>query len=184
QVDCSQYPNTTNEEGRQVMACPKIANPICGSDGITYSNECMLCAYNLEYGANISKDYDGKCKEGVPVDCSRYPNTTDEDGKEGVLCDKEARSPVCGTDGVTYDNECQLCAHNVPSAIASVISFTWDFFLFLQIDCSEYPRPACTLELLPLCGSDNRTYSNKCDFCNAVAYVQAQITLMLSVVSC
>ena len=47
QVDCSTYPNTTNEEGKEVLVCTKILSPICGTDGVTYSNECLLCAYNM-----------------------------------------------------------------------------------------------------------------------------------------
>ncbi|NXJ66488.1 IOVO protein, partial [Rostratula benghalensis] len=184
QVDCSTFPNTTNEEGKEVLSCPKSLSHICGSDGVTYGNECWLCAYNIEYGTNVSKDYDGECKE-FPVDCSRYPNVTNEEGKVGLLCDKHL-SVVCGTDGVTYENECMLCAHNLtaavargssPSAIASFISFTLDIYFFLQIDCSDYPRPACGFEYLPLCGSDSKTYSNKCNFCNAVVDSNGTLTL-------
>ncbi|KAH0629892.1 hypothetical protein JD844_012360 [Phrynosoma platyrhinos] len=47
-----------------------------------------------------------------------------------------------------------------------------------QIDCRGYPRDICTLELKPHCGSDGRTYDNKCLFCNAV--VRSRGTLKLS----
>ncbi|NWH70781.1 IOVO protein, partial [Piaya cayana] len=169
QVDCSAYPNTTNEEGKVALACTLIFSPICGTDGVTYSNECQLCSYNLEYGTNISKDYDGKCKEVVRVDCSRYPNITNEEGKVELLCNRDL-NPVCGTDGVTYDNECLLCTRT--------ISFILDFgYFFLQVDCSDYPRPVCTLEEMPLCGSDNTTYGNKCNFCNAAVDSNGTLTL-------
>ncbi|NXY15083.1 IOVO protein, partial [Atrichornis clamosus] len=185
QVDCSTYPNTTNEEGKEVLVCSEAVSPTCGSDGVTYGSECLLCAYNAEYGTNVSKDYDGECKEVAPVDCSRYPNTTSEEGKVVLLCTKDL-SPVCGTDWVTYDNECLLCARNLTAALAqglspSVIdSFTLDsfiFYFFLQVDCSDYPKPVCSLNYMPLCGSDNTTYSNKCNFCNAVVDSNGTITL-------
>ncbi|NXV43511.1 IOVO protein, partial [Uria aalge] len=195
QVDCSTYPNTTNEEGKEVLACSKTLSPICGSDGVTYSNECLLCAYNIEYGTNVSKDYDGECKEFVQVDCSRYPNITNEEGKTGLLCDK-ALSPVCGTDGVTYDNECLLCAHALaengfwgqtngptspwrldaePALSRGHRDCTGDNKS--RVDCSDYPKPACSLDYMPLCGSDGKTYSNKCNFCNAVVDSNGTLTL-------
>ncbi|NWZ84266.1 IOVO protein, partial [Poecile atricapillus] len=183
QVDCSTYPNTTNEEGKEVPVCSDAVSPICGSDSVTYSHECLLCAYNAEYGTNVSKDHDGECKEEAPVDCSRYPNTTSEEGKAVLLCSKDV-SPVCGTDWVTYDNECLLCARSLAAALAqgpcASDSFTSDSFIFiyfLQVDCSEYPKPVCSLDYMPVCGSDNTTYNNKCNFCNAAVDSNGTITL-------
>ncbi|KAM8764569.1 double-headed protease inhibitor, submandibular gland-like [Rhynchonycteris naso] len=43
------------------------------------------------------------------------------------------------------------------------------FFFQLQVDCSKYmsksSRIACSREFKPICGSDQKTYSNECMFC-------------------
>lgn len=46
QVDCSKYPNMTNE-GRVALDCAENLSLVCGTDGVTYDNECLLCARSL-----------------------------------------------------------------------------------------------------------------------------------------
>ncbi|NXM60478.1 IOVO protein, partial [Illadopsis cleaveri] len=177
EVDCSTYPNTT-EEGREVLVCGSGGSAICGSDGITYESECRLCSYNAEYGTNISKDHDGDCKEAAPVDCSKYPNTTSAEGKVELLCKKD-RIPVCGTNWVTYDSECQLCARNLEAGTSVAKKADGECKKeFVSVDCSGYPKPVCPPASMPVCASDNSTYNNKCAFCNAVANSNETITLI------
>ncbi|XP_077429496.1 putative pancreatic secretory proteinase inhibitor [Vanacampus margaritifer] len=42
-------------------ACPLNYSPVCGSDGVTYPNECALCIHRLEKKLDIVIMKDGPC---------------------------------------------------------------------------------------------------------------------------
>merc|ERR1712235_214401 len=70
--------------------CPMYLEEVCGSDGITYGNQCQLEREISCGNAGITKVNDGPCE--CHVACPMILN------------------PVCGSDGVTYGNECALQA--------------------------------------------------------------------------
>ncbi|XP_078060819.1 serine protease inhibitor Kazal-type 1-like [Mustelus asterias] len=41
--------------------CTQNYLPVCGTDGITYSNECTLCAKRWQTGMNIRIQQNGEC---------------------------------------------------------------------------------------------------------------------------
>ncbi|KAM9103707.1 serine protease inhibitor Kazal-type 1 [Megaptera novaeangliae] len=45
----------------EVNGCPKIYNPVCGTDGVTYSNECMLCIENKKHRIPVLIQKSGPC---------------------------------------------------------------------------------------------------------------------------
>jgi len=85
-------PRVASEE--RPTACTMQWDPMCGVDGETYGNMCMLNA------ANVKLDYSGECVSELPIN----PNA---DLDEPAFC-IEIYAPVCGTDGKTYSNQCFL----------------------------------------------------------------------------
>uniref|UniRef100_A0A3B3Q8K2 Si:ch211-195b11.3 n=1 Tax=Paramormyrops kingsleyae TaxID=1676925 RepID=A0A3B3Q8K2_9TELE len=41
--------------------CTREHNPVCGNNGLTYSNECMLCMENSQSGKDVRIAREGSC---------------------------------------------------------------------------------------------------------------------------
>ncbi|XP_072844986.2 ovomucoid [Pogona vitticeps] len=101
-LECSKILADVNKNG---TSCSDLWSPVCGSDGKTYSNKCFLCSEIVKSDDILALKHEGECPEVVRgmADCAKYPQTR---GK--VLC-KRSTQEICGTDDVTYSNECMLC---------------------------------------------------------------------------
>ena len=91
---CDDIPFCNPQPPSDNCACPLIYLPVCGCDGVTYSNACVARCHNVF----LFTQGPCECEAHIPdPDCA---------------C-PFIYLPVCGCDDVTYGNDCEAECHGI-----------------------------------------------------------------------
>ncbi|RLN51158.1 hypothetical protein BBJ29_005878 [Phytophthora kernoviae] len=135
--------------GDCAFGCPGVENPVCGSDGVTYSNKCYLNLEACKSNSGITKVYDGECLATSSSDLSSSSSSSSESTQVDTYNDEcEMRRVECKN----KDKIPSSSPSSAPSAEASRADLDNDD------ECSF----ACFDVYRPVIGDDGKTYSNEC----------------------
>ncbi|XP_060515918.1 agrin-like isoform X3 [Cylas formicarius] len=165
--------------------CPSEFDPVCGSDGISYGNECKLRLEACKHRRDITILYGGPCNGCENKKCDFYSTCESDGATEGrCVCPEKCsenklnNGTVCGTDGVTYANECELRKNSCNTKQYVLVAYKGNCDLCENVDCKYgarcdagncvCPTNCNDSRMEPVCASNMLTYPNECEMQKAM----------------
>ncbi|XP_033114036.1 agrin-like [Anneissia japonica] len=152
------------------IICPRrlTIGEVCGTDQMTYENECMMRRTACRTGVVIEKSRDGPCVMAIQpakTKPKKAPVTESPYSCARLKKNRAMLHDVCGVNGMTYQNECKLrrtaCKYGSP--ITKAYSGKCVKHQAQQAQpktCPKRcPRPDKNDKV---CGSDLRSYPSEC----------------------
>ncbi|KAG7399449.1 hypothetical protein PHYBOEH_008821 [Phytophthora boehmeriae] len=144
--------------------CSDVKEPVCGSDGVTYSNECKLSFEACKDMSGVTKVSDGECP--TTGNSAPSPDTGNDDCSFACL---HVYDPVYDDNGNMYSNECEMRraqCKNKDKTVSSSSSSSSSSPTPSSTPSTETGNSDCSFACFdvyrPVTDEDGKTYSNEC----------------------